>query len=185
MPITYPRSPEPRWHHSPVHWFHHPGIYMITAGIYRKQHLLATPEKRDRLLELMFETLEKHALDPEAWAILNNHYHLVVRSSDAPEMLRTFIQEFHSRSAKFLNQLDRTPGRRVWFQYWDTRLARRDTYLARLAYVHANAVHHGLATRAEDYPWCSASWFVRTAPRAFVDEVVRFRMDGVQGYDVF
>ncbi len=158
---------------------------MITAGTHGKQHLLETSEKRDRLLALLFETLEKHALDPEAWAILNNHYHLVARSSDSPQTFRAFVQEFHSRSAKLLNQLDRTPGRRVWFQYWDTRITQRDTYLARLAYVHGNAVHYGLATRAEDYPWSSASWFVRTAPRSFVDEVVRFRLDGVQGYDDF
>jgi len=185
MTPTYKTYPEQHWPHAPTHWFFHPGIYMVTASTYRKLPLFDTPEKRDSLQDLLFRCTSDFSWELEAWAILTNHYHLVLRSSDNPENFRNLIRGFHSLSAKRLNGIDHATGRRVWFQYWDSRITYHNSYMARLAYVHANAVHHNLVGRPEDYPWCSASWFVRNAPKEFVDQVLRFRMDRISVYDEF
>ena len=39
-----------------------------------------------------------------------------------------------------LNRIDDTPGRRVMYKFWDTRLTFEKSWLARLNYVHQNAV---------------------------------------------
>jgi hypothetical protein len=39
------------------------------------------------------------------------------------------------------------------------------SWLARLNYVHQNAVKHGLVPIAHQYPWCSAPWFETNARR--------------------
>jgi putative transposase len=51
------------------------------------------------------------------------------------------------------------------------------SFLARLNYAHQNPVKHGLAVVANQYPWCSASWFERTASAATVQSVYRFKTD--------
>jgi REP-associated tyrosine transposase len=73
----------------------------------------------------------------------------------------------------------------VWFQYWDTLLNYQKAYLARLNYVHTNAVRHGLVCEPSAYPWCSAGWFQRTAVRSFYATVMRFPSDRVNVPDEF
>ena len=73
----------------------------------------------------------------------------------------------------------------MWFQYWDTQLTYEKSYLARLNYVHTNAVRHGLVRQAEQYLWCSAGWFLRRAPRSFYGTVRRFPCDKVTVPDEF
>jgi putative transposase len=59
------------------------------------------------------------------------------------------------------------------------------SYLARLNYVHQNAVKHGLVRIANQYPWCSAAWFERTATPAQVETIYSFKTDKVRVFDEF
>ena len=89
------------------------------------------------------------------------------------------------QTAKQLNTWDNTPGRRVWFQYWDSHITFERSYLARLNYVHHNPIHHGIAAVAEDYKWCSASWFAHNASSAFVKTVNGLKIDKINVPDDF
>ena len=93
------------------------------------------------------------------------------------------IVRFHVETACEINRIDDEKGRRVWFQYWDTELTYERSWLARLRYTHENAVHHGIVTNAENYRWCSASWFAATARPSFVDTVRRIKIDRVKVKD--
>ena len=75
--------------------------------------------------------------------------------------------------------MDGVTGRTVWFNYWDTRLTFENSYFARLNYVHQNAVKHGLVLRANQYPWCSASWFERVATKTQVKTIYSFKIDKI------
>ncbi|HMD96606.1 MAG TPA: hypothetical protein VKM93_04640 [Terriglobia bacterium] len=55
--------------------------------------------------------------------------------------------------------------------------------MARLSYVHKNAVHHGLVREPSLYPWCSAGWFQRLAPTSFFMTVMGMKVDRVQVAD--
>ena len=58
--------------------------------------------------------------------------------------LGEFLQKLHYDSACELNRLESQPGRNVWYNFRDTKLTHQYSYLARLNYVHQNAVKHGL-----------------------------------------
>jgi putative transposase len=58
-----------------------------------------------------------------------------------------------------------------------TKLTFERSYLARLNYVHQNPVKHGLVKVANQYPWCSAAWFERTASPAAVKTIYSFKTD--------
>src|ERR1043166_942376 len=69
----------------------------------------------------------------------------------------------------------------------ETRLTHPNSYLARLNYVHQNPVKHGLVRVANQYPWCSAGWFERTARPAQVKTIYGFKTDKlkvIDDYDV-
>ena len=63
----------------------------------------------------------------------------------------------------------------MWFNFRDTKLTIQHSYLARLNYVHQNAVKHRLVPAANLYPWCSARWFERTATLAQIKTIYRFK----------
>ena len=88
-------------------------------------------------------------------------------------------------TAHALNARDAAPGRKVWFQYWDSRITYEASLLARLRYVHTNPAHHRVVSDPETYPWCSAAWFARSAPPAFVETVRRMKTDSLSVSDDF
>jgi putative transposase len=95
------------------------------------------------------------------------------------------LKELHRTTALCVNQRDEASERSVWFNYRETRLTYQRSYLARLNYTHQNAVKHGLVAVANQYPWCSARWFERTATPAQVNSIYRFKIDQVKVLDEF
>ena len=165
------------WPHAPVHRLGSNGIYMVTGATMYKEHFFAGRNKL-QLLEGSLLTLSKqYDWQLEAWAAFANHYHLVARGNGNSENLRVFLKHFHSETARQVNKLDGSSGRQVWYNFWDTKLTYERSYLARLNYVHQNAVKHGLVLVANQYPWCSAAWFERTASPAAVKTIYSFKTD--------
>jgi putative transposase len=175
-------TPEPLakdWPHAPVHRLSENGVYLVTAGTLHKQHLFDSSAKRDLLERLLLTQARAQIWDLEAWAVFANHYHFVARGNPNSLPMREFIRTLHSVSARELNALDQAPGRTVWHNFWDTRLTHQYSYLARLNYVHQNAVKHRLVAVASQYPWCSAAWFERVASPAKVKTIYGFKADAV------
>ena len=68
------------------------------------------------------------------------------------ESLPRMLGLLHEKTAKWINELDKTPGRQVWHNFRETRLTYEKSYLARLNYTHQNAVKHKLVAVANQYP---------------------------------
>ena len=173
------------WPHAPPHRLTEAGAYMVTAGTHQRHHLLSSPQRLDKFLQSLFSCAEEFAWSLHAWAVLSNHYHFVASSPRDPSSLKTMISKLHTLSAREFNQQDGSPGRKVWFQYYDSHITFPESYYARLKYVHENPAHHGVVACAENYRWCSAHWFSRTAEPAFRDTVQGFKTDRINVLDSF
>lgn len=173
------------WAHSPSHCFVPGQAYIVTARAYRKAPVFASPERRTLLLSTLFEQAEQFQWSLQAWAVLPNHYHFVAHAPEDARSLKRMIQALHSFTARAVNAEDRTSGRKVWYQYRDTCITNERSYFARLHYVHCNPVKHGLVAAAENYPWCSMSWFLREADSGFRRTVLSFKCDDISIDDDF
>jgi putative transposase len=176
------------WPHAPPHYTGAKGVYFVTASTYGKCHHFRGSER----LEVLQRGLLKVAADADwrlqAWSVFSNHYHFVAASpakGGSASSLSQMLARLHENTAKWVNRLDNAPGRKVWHNFRDTQLTFEKSWLARLHYVHANAVHHGLVRVASDYPWGSAAWFERTASPAFVKSVYSLKIDKVRVVDDF
>ena len=177
--------PPKDWPHAPIHRLSENGIYIVTAGTNHKQLLFNTNSKRDLLEHLLLASAKKSNWQLEAWAVFANHYHFVARENPRSANLREFVTRLHGSSACALNKLDDQPARSVWHNFWETRLTSQYSYLARLNYVHQNAVKHGLVAAANQYPWCSATWFECVALPAQVKTIYSFKTDRLNVFDNF
>jgi putative transposase len=175
----------PEWHHAPIHRLTNAGAYCVTGATYLKQRLFHSRKRLDMLQEMFFDFANRFDWLLQAWSLFPNHYHFVAFSERKPESLSRMLNEFHSASARELNRMEGLTGRKVWFQYWDTHLTIPGSYLARLRYVHENAVHHGVVARATNYRWCSATWFEMNASSGFYKAVSSVKIDRVSIVDDF
>ncbi len=178
-------TPRPDWPHAPCHRISGTGTYIVTGSTLHKEHLFRHPERLDLLQAALLSVAEDFGWQLEAWAVFSNHYHFVAHSQPDSRELKDLLSVFHTRTASTINRIDQQAGRNVWFNYWDTKLTFERSYLARLNYVHQNPVRHGLVSVANEYPWCSASWFERTARRSQVQTIYSFKIDRVNVRDDF
>ena len=158
---------------------------MITAATLHRKPLFDSSAKLDLLRDTTFELAKDYALTLQAWAFFPNHYHLVISFENTTTAHHDFVRYLHRELAIRLNRIDGTRGRRVMYEFWDTRLTFEKSWLARLNYVHQNAAKHGLAPVANRYPWCSACWFETNARSGFVKSVYSFKTDRINVPDDF
>jgi putative transposase len=173
------------WHHRPLHVFVPGTIYMITAATLHKQRYFCDSERLTLVETTLFEVASDYGWLLQAWAVLPNHYHFIAQSPENGKPLKPMIQRLHSQTARHLNAMDQARGRQVWFQYWDTCITFEKSYYPRLNYAHNNPVKHGLVTSAEQYPFCSAAWFLSEAEPSFRRKVESFRYDRLTVMDDF
>lgn len=171
------------WPHAPVHRLDSCGVFMVTGATLHKVHLFSTEEQLSLLEEQMLTLAKQYYWQLEAWAVFVNHYHFVARGRPDSQPLDRFLNQLHSDTARNLNRMDQKIGREVWYNFWDTKLTYERSYLTRLNYVHQNAVKHGLVNVANQYPWCSAAWFERTASPAAVKTIYSFKTDKLKIHD--
>jgi REP-associated tyrosine transposase len=173
------------WPHAPPHYFTPNGVYLITAATLRRSRLFHSDAKLDLLRDTTLELAKNYQLVLQAWAFFPNHYHFVVSFENRATTHRDFVRHLHRELAVRINRMDSTPRRRVMYQFWDTHLTFERSWLARLNYVHQNAVKHGLVPVANQYPWCSAPWFETNARVGFVKSVYSFKTDRIDVPDDF
>jgi putative transposase len=176
------------WPHAPLHQLSESGTFFVTAGTYRKQHYFRGRQRLEVLHRGLLKVAEQNNWQLEAWAVFSNHYHFVGHSpSGEPDAksLSIMLNKLHENTAIWINRLDKTPNRQVWFNFRETKLTYEKSYLARLNYVHQNAVKHGIVKIANQYPWCSAGWFERTAGPAQMNMVYGFKTNAVRVYDEY
>jgi putative transposase len=173
------------WPHAPIHRLDEGGVYIVTCGTYGKARLFHDEDRLTLLTETIFSLALQYEWMLQAWSIFSNHYHFVAKAPKSGATLPRFLGHLHTVTAKAINELDETPGRKVWFNYWDTALTFEKSYLARLNYVHNNPVKHGLVVVATDYRWCSARWFEQSAEPAFYRTVSAMKTDTINVPDPF
>jgi putative transposase len=175
------------WPHAPPHRLAEGGVYFVTARARDQFHRLADSSMKDWFETTLFDLVEEYGWRLEAWCVLSNHYHVVAHSPEgvkSAESLRTMVQKLHSLTTKELNRRENRPGRtRLWQNYRETHVTYQRSYLARLNYVHQNAVHHGLVRDASHWKWCSAKKFKESVSPAWLKTIASFNYDEIAAED--
>ena len=135
---------------------------LITAGTFQKRPFLAGPQRMTTLLESLDFNCYKWKWRLVAFAILENHYHLVVQTPPGDKSrLAHIVQSAHSFSAYHFRRDDPSIRSRIWWNFWDTPIADLGSVRQHVNYLHQNPQFHGLTDRPEEYPFSSYSAYVQ------------------------
>lgn len=147
--------------HNPPHWFSAKATYMLTASIYQSSNVIYSPERKNAWRNSFFEAAKLYSWHIIAWVVLHNHYHAMVESPENASSLSMFIGSYHKFTARQWNDEEKDPGRKVWWNYWDTCIRSEKDFYHRLRYIFWNPVKHGLVDNPRDYPFSNYQDFLK------------------------
>jgi putative transposase len=141
--------------HSPPHLFREAGCYLITAANFEHQAVMAAPERRTEFQQLLLDAFYEINAEVIAWAVLSNHYHILV-NVETLEAVSCTLHHLHGFTSHKWNREDGQTGKRkVWYHFFD-RMMRNETHLYQtFNYIHYNPVKHGLVENIYDWSWSS------------------------------
>jgi len=145
--------------HNPPHLFAPNATYMLTASVYQKKPLMASPQRKREWIHSFQTAAAIHDWTIIAWVVLSDHYHAMVQSPDHGRTLPKFVGSFHKFTARQWNSEDNTRGRKVWWNYWDSCIRDDGDYRTRLRYIFWNPVKHELAAAPEEYEFSNFGEF--------------------------
>ncbi len=148
-----------RYKHNPPHLLLDNAYYMITGGTYKKLPHFKNDEDKKLLLEIIKESCERFKWRLMEWVILDNHYHLILKSFKGKD-LQSLFGRIHRKSSNLLKK-GRITNFRIWWNYWDTCIRGEKDFFKRINYIYCNPLKHGYVTSLADYKWSSFQDFLR------------------------
>ena len=158
--------------HRPPHLVREQTYYLLTASCYEHQHHIKTTERREQVLDLLFEQLLLRGMVIDAWVVLTNHYHLLVHVP-AFDTLKVVFQHVHGKTAFEWNREENVSGRKVWYRYSDRVIRSESHYNTTLNYIHFNPVKHGFVDSPYDWAWSSVHWYLADRGRDWLRDLWR------------
>ena len=119
------------------------------------QRIFSEDESRYQFLTLLSRGLSRCGYRCYAWALLDNHYHLVVRCGEMP--LDSLMRPLLSRYAKYYNTITGRTGY-LYGNRYRSIISQDQGYLEELVrYVHLNPLRAGIVADFDalsEYQWC-------------------------------
>ena len=145
--------------HSPPHLVYDDTYYLLTATCYDHLFHMHDPLRRRQVLDAHFEKFITAGMEIQAWAVLPNHYHLLVHVTSF-EALGDIFRLVHGPTARDWNLQDDALGRKVWYRFADRAIRSERHYYTTLNYIHYNPVKHGWAKSPYDWKESSIHWYL-------------------------
>lgn len=158
--------------HQPPHLAFDDTFYLLTAACYEHKHHMCTQERRDTVLDSLFEKFIQAGMELHGWVVLANHYHLLVHVTDF-KALGVIFGQVHGTSSYTWNQEDDARGRKVWYRYGDRLIGSERHYDTTLNYIHYNPVKHGLVSSPYDWKSSSVHWYLEHYGREWLRDLWR------------
>jgi putative transposase len=128
--------------------------HVIGRGIARGK-VFADDDDRENFLERLGSIVTESSTQCYAWALIPNHFHLLLRTGDAP--IATVMRRLLTGYAVSFNRRHRRCGHLFQNRY-KSILCQEDPYFAELVrYIHLNPLRARLAAdmnTLEEYPFC-------------------------------
>jgi putative transposase len=174
-----------RSHRKLVKHYHEPGdLHELTFSCYHRLPLLTNNQWRERLARCIDAAGQRTSIELAAFVFMPEHVHLLVVPTSAEPAIGDYLALIKQPFSKSIKELlvstqsplvDRLtiqerPGK-TCFRFWqegpgyDRNLNTPDSIQAAIDYIHQNPVRRGLVSRAIDWKWSSASWYLLDPPR--------------------
>ena len=136
------------------------GVYHVTCRGLEKLFIVRDDIDRHKWTGLLARAATRCGWRVLAWALMDNHYHLFVRTPGAD--LSAGMHDINSGYATWFNHRHGRCGPLFQGRFKSILVEREFHYWELSRYIHLNPVRAGLSATPEDYPWSSCAWYFRS-----------------------
>ena len=142
-------------------------VYHVIQRGNNREYIFRKKQDKFFLLEHLKHYKEVMDFDILGYVIMDNHYHLMLKTVDAP--LKDIMHRINTRFSKQFNQRNKRTGH-VFENRYKSMLVMDDAYLlSLLRYIHQNPVQAKICQKIQDYPWSSDRFYRRSEGDNLVD----------------
>jgi putative transposase len=145
-------------------------LHFITTSCYRRMPLLAKPENRDLLLEVLEVVRRRYRFVVVAYVVMPEHVHLLLSEPERgdPSLVMQVLKQGFARRLLCHLRRRRDPGQatlwqialeqqRVWQKrFYDFALWSAEKQQEKVHYIHQNPVRRKLVLEPHQWTWSSA-----------------------------
>ncbi len=129
------------------------GIYHVIQRGNNREFLFDNNACKEMLLDLLTSYREKLGFDLFGYVIMGNHYHLIIRQTEAS--LQTIMHRVLSLFGRRYNILNSRSGHVFEYRYKAIPVMDDKYLMSLLRYVHRNPVAANMCAQVSDYAWSS------------------------------
>ncbi len=138
--------------------FYNGAVYHVYQRGNNKDYIFENPNAKNFFLKELRDFNKKYDFELFAYAIMNNHYHLLIKTNN--DTLDKIMFSLNNNVAKYIS---RTSGRcgHIYGDRYSSILVKDEHYLLSLIrYIHKNPLRANLCTDLSEYIWCSHKNYV-------------------------
>ena len=159
--------------HTPPHIHSSKTYFLITAACYEHKPVIGlTMERMDEFETLLCECAKNCVESINAWVVLPNHYHILVKTNDVFEILKS-IGQLHGKTSYLWNGEENKRGRQVWHGAAENGIKSERHFWAAINYIYNNPVKHGYVEKWGDWPFSSFNYYLNDVGREEAEEIWR------------
>lgn len=168
--LSYPKN---RNIHRPLHlYLPETSCYFISCRTYKGVHYFDSETRKEVLSKIIFDKAKIFKIFFFGWAVLNNHYHLLLKADNGTDLIK-LISQVNGKSSYLFNKFENIKGRKIWFQYRDKIIRDEKDFYIHLNYIHQNPIKHGLVKNFDElanYKFCSYKDYLKELGRDWLDD---------------
>lgn len=136
-------------------------FYHITSRGNLRERIFFDDRDREMFLEILKRTRERYGYLLHAYALMDNHYHLLIETPKAN--ISQIMQNINTSYTVYINKKYRRSGHLFQGRFKGI-IVDKDEYLVTLSrYIHLNPVRAKIVQRPEDYRWASYRSYIDKA----------------------
>ncbi|MBU0727137.1 transposase [Patescibacteria group bacterium] len=147
-------------------------VYHVYNRGIRKESIFLRDKDYERFLGKIYKYKDKYNVQVLAWALMPNHFHMLVRAIEAdggkngvrtPNPISSFFLKLQqSHAMYFKNQYEKMGS--VFQGRFEAKMVDNEEYLIQLLhYVHRQPSHHKIASDW-NWPYTSLSFYLESSP---------------------
>ncbi len=144
------------YQHNPPHLMLDNSFYFLTAATYNRIRYFNTDTKKNLLEEQVNTIFDKYNWQIQDYVILENHYHVLVKSNIGVDMSAIF-RDIHRETSNYLKRNGVRKGIKIWWNYWDTVIRNQGEHDFYTYYIWFNPVKHGYVGNSSQWDWLKTS----------------------------
>ena len=118
-----------------------------------KEEILKYKDDKQLFVNLLYKYHKICDIRLISYCIMNNHFHLIIKSGKDPKKISKFMQKVTTSFAVQMNRRRQRVGHVFQGRYNANLLKFKKDLVRATSYVKQNPVRDGVAKKAKDYPW--------------------------------